>query len=205
MLFNWIRNLFKKVAEDPMKYLVVGLGNMGAEYDDTRHNIGFDVVDSLAIRNEVKWKNDQLGDIATFKHKARTIILLKPSTFMNRSGKAVNYWMQKEKIQPDNLLIVVDDLNLSFGKIRLRGKGSNGGHNGLKDIQQVIGPNYSRLRVGIGDDFHKGQQIDHVLGKWDKKELENLPDVITKCCEMVLSYAAIGLKHTMSGFNGEVN
>ena len=133
-----------------MKYLIVGLGNMGAEYDNTRHNIGFEVVDHLAKAFEVNFKDDQLGDIAEFKFKGRTFVLLKPSTYMNRSGKAVRYWLQKKKIQKENLLVILDDLNLPFGNLRLRGKGSDGGHNGLKDIDQMLGGNkYARLRFGF--------------------------------------------------------
>ena len=148
-----------------MKYLVVGLGNMGAEYDDTRHNIGFDVLDHLAKANEVSFKNDRLGDVTRFKHRGRTFVLLKPSTYMNLSGKAVQYWMTKEKIKISNVLIVVDDLNLDLGKLRLRGKGSDGGHNGLKHINQTLGQNrYARLRMGIGNEYTKGRQIDFVLG-----------------------------------------
>ena len=141
-MFEWLKELFgivEKQDPDPMKYLIVGLGNMGSEYENTRHNIGFLVVDALAKEFEATFKNEQLGDIAEFKFKGRTFVLLKPSTFMNRSGKAIRYWLQKKKIQPTNLLVVVDDKNLDFGKQRLRGKGAHGGHNGLKDIEQVNG------------------------------------------------------------------
>jgi PTH1 family peptidyl-tRNA hydrolase len=203
MLLSWIRKLFgKKEETDPMKYLLVGLGNMGAEYDDTRHNVGFEIVDALAKELRGKWEHEQLGDLTTVKYKGRTLILLKPSTYMNRSGKSVRYWMQKKKILPENLLVIVDDLNLEFGKIRLRGKGSDGGHNGLKDIQQHIGNDYARLRIGIGGDFGRGRQVDHVLGKWDKKELEQLQDLIFKACTSAKGFATIGLKHAMSQFNG---
>lgn len=205
-MLNFIKRLFTgstpEVEPDPMKYLLVGLGNMGAEYDDTRHNVGFEVVDYIARQKEVSFKNDQLGDIAEFKHRGRTYILLKPSTYMNRSGKAVRYWQQKHKIQPSNLLVILDDLNLPFGKQRLRGKGKDGGHNGLKDIDQILGGNnYARLRIGIGDGFSKGRQVDYVLGKWDKKEGLELPDVLKKAAETALSFGAIGLQHTMSKFN----
>ena len=185
-----------------MKYLIVGLGNMGTEYDDTRHNVGFEVVDHLAKEFRGEWSHEQLGDMATVKHKGRTLILLKPSTYMNRSGKAIRYWMEKKKIKPENLLVVVDDLNLEFQKIRLRGKGSDGGHNGLKDIQQYIGTKYARLRVGIGADFGRGRQVQHVLGKWDKKELEHLSDVMLKSTEAIKSFVSIGLNRTMSQHNG---
>lgn len=185
-----------------MKYLIVGLGNMGPDYDDTRHNVGFDVVDHIAEAAGVEFKDDTLGDLATIKHKGRTLILLKPSTYMNRSGKAVRHWLQKEKVQRENLLIVVDELQLPFGKCRLKGKGSDGGHNGLKDINQMLGGNnYARLRVGIGNDFPKGRQIDYVLGKWNKEEADGLPKVLKKAAEIVKSFAAIGLKFTMEQYN----
>ena len=186
-----------------MKYLIAGLGNMGAEYDNTRHNIGFDVVDALAKEFNVEFKNDQLGDIAEFKHRGRTVVLLKPSTYMNRSGKAVRYWLQKQKIEVSNLLVIVDDLNLEFGKIRLRGKGSDGGHNGLKDINQVLGTSqYARIRFGIGSDFPRGRQVDYVLGEWSSEEADQLPELIDRAREMSKSFVAIGLAHTMSQFNG---
>jgi len=162
-----------------MKYLVVGLGNMGLEYDDTRHNVGFEFVDYLAEKQEKLFKNDRLGDIVEYKHKGKTIILLKPSTYMNRSGKAVKYWMEKKKILRENVLIVLDDLNIDFGKIRLRLKGSDGGHNGLKDIAQCLGgTNYTRLRIGIGSDFSKGRQVDFVLGRWSVEEKDKLPALL---------------------------
>ncbi len=185
-----------------MKYLIAGLGNMGPEYDYTRHNIGFEVADALARRFEVSFSHENLGDVARLKHKGRTLILLKPSTYMNRSGKAVRYWLQKENIPKENLLVVLDDKNLPFGKMRLRGKGSDGGHNGLKDIDQLTGGNdYARLRLGIGDDFAKGRQVDHVLGEWDKEEAEQLPEILKNAVEAVLSFSAIGLELTMNLFN----
>jgi peptidyl-tRNA hydrolase len=187
--------------DSDMKYLVVGLGNIGAEYSNTRHNIGFEVVDHLASEKEVSFASATQGAIAKIKHRGRHIILLKPSTYMNLSGKAVRYWLQKEKIEQKNLLVIVDDLNINFGQIRLRAKGSDGGHNGIKDINQMLGQNYARLRVGIGDDFKKGQQIDFVLGKWDTDERAKLPDIIKKSADMALSFAAIGLAHTMNQFN----
>lgn len=205
-LLNRIISFFhrtqKQAAPDPMKYLIVGLGNMGPDYDDTRHNVGFEVVDHLANEFEVSFKNDQLGDLATFKHKGRTFILLKPSTFMNRSGKAVRYWMQKEKVDKSNILVVLDDLNLPFGKQRLRGKGSDGGHNGLKDIDQMTGGNnYARLRFGIGSNFHSGQQVNYVLGKWDEEERKTLPELIKYAGDTVKAFGTIGLNHTMNQYN----
>lgn len=185
-----------------MKYLIVGLGNAGAEYDDTRHNIGFEVVDHLANQFEVEFKDGRLGFTTSFKHKGRTFHLLKPTTFMNRSGKAVLYWITKHNLKPENLLVVLDDLNIKFGKVRLKGKGKDGGHNGLKDINQVLGSqNYSRLRVGIGNDFPKGRQVDYVLGKWTDKEQKELPEIIKHCADGVLSYGTIGLAHSMNKVN----
>lgn len=204
-LKSWLSRIFnpaEAIEPDPMKYLIAGLGNIGPKYEDTRHNVGFKVVDQLAKKFDVSFKTDQLGDIARFKHKGRTFLLLKPSTFMNRSGKAVRYWLQKEKIDKSNLLVIIDDLNLEFGSIRLRGKGSDGGHNGLKDIDQITGGNnYARLRIGIGNNFFKGQQIDYVLGEWSSEEWEQLPSIIQHSGEMVTSFGAIGLAHTMSQYN----
>jgi PTH1 family peptidyl-tRNA hydrolase len=181
IMLKCLQRLFIRQNEkvDPMKYLVVGLGNMGPEYDNTRHNVGFEFVDYLAEKHEKIFKNDRLGDVLEFKQKGRTIILLKPSTYMNRSGKAVKYWMEKKKILQENVLIVLDDLNIDFGKIRLRHKGSDGGHNGLKDIAQTLGgTNYTRLRIGIGSEFSKGQQVDFVLGKWSSEERAELPALL---------------------------
>lgn len=204
-MFTWFKKLFAKEEEekeDPMKYLIVGLGNMGREYDDTRHNIGFDVVDYLAEWGKASFKNDTHGDIAEIKHKGRTLVLLKPSTFMNLSGKAVRYWGQKKKILPTNLLVVVDDLHLPLGQMRLKAKGGDGGHNGLKDINQILNTTkYTRLRIGIGDEFGKGQQVNFVLGKWTAKEQEKLPELIKTAGEAIKSYATIGLSHTMNKFN----
>lgn len=203
-MINWIKSLFTKEIEepDPMKYLIVGIGNMGAKYDNTRHNIGFDVLDALAKTHAVDFENDQLGDLAEFKFKGRTFVLLKPSTYVNRSGKAVRYWLQKKKIDQQNLLVVLDDLNLPFGKQRLRGKGNDGGHNGLKDIDQLLGGNkYARLRIGLGRDFYKGQQVDFVLGEWSEEERVKLPEIIKYAEETIKSFGAIGLAHTMNKFN----
>lgn len=185
-----------------MKYLIVGLGNMGAEYEDTRHNIGFDVVDALAREFGIDFKNDTLGDLAEFRHKGRTFVLLKPSTFMNRSGKSVRHWMTKHKIEKQHLLVIVDDLNLPFGKMRVRPKGSDGGHNGLKDIDQMTGGNnYARLRLGIGNDFYQGQQVNYVLGKWSREEAEELPEILKTAGEAVKAFGTIGMQHTMNQFN----
>ena len=205
-MIKWIKRILGFSTEqeelDIMKYLIAGIGNMGADYDDTRHNIGFDVVDALAKEFDVSFKNDQLGDLAEFKHKGRTFVLLKPSTYVNLSGKAVRYWLQKKKIRKENLLVVLDDLNLPFGKQRLRAKGNDGGHNGLKNIDQLNeGNNYARLRIGIGNDFHKGQQVNYVLGKWSEEERNQLPEVIKQAAETIKSFATIGIARTMNQHN----
>lgn len=185
-----------------MKYLITGLGNIGSEYADTRHNIGFMVVDALARAAEAKWETEQLGDVARIRHKGRIFVLLKPSTYMNRSGKSVRYWLQKEKIEQSNLLVVLDDLNLPFGKQRLRGQGSDGGHNGLKDIDAILGNNnYARLRIGIGDEFAKGRQSDFVLSPWTDAENEQLPEILKLASDIVKSFGAIGLNQTMNLYN----
>lgn len=198
--FSWRRK--KTIIDTSMKYLVVGLGNIGEKYDNTRHNIGFEVLDFMAEEANTSWKNVSHGSMATLKHKGRTLLLLKPNTYMNLSGKAVRHWLVKEKIKNENLLIIVDDLNIDLGKLRLRGKGSDGGHNGLKSIAQELGgQNYPRLRVGIGDNFSKGKQVNFVLGEWTKKEKEVLPEIIKRCSEATKSFASIGLKYTMDQFN----
>ncbi|MDT0643184.1 aminoacyl-tRNA hydrolase [Zunongwangia sp. F363] len=190
---------------DPMKkFLIAGLGNIGPKYENTRHNIGFKILDQLAAQEDISFATDRLGDIAQFKFKGRTFILLKPSTYMNLSGKAVNYWMAKEKILHENLLVVTDDLNLPFGTLRLKTKGSDGGHNGLKDIQNVLNTNkYNRFRFGISDEFSKGQQIDYVLGEWAGEEQEKLPERLKKSAELIKSFGTAGVSNTMNNFNGK--
>jgi PTH1 family peptidyl-tRNA hydrolase len=185
-----------------MKYLIVGLGNIGEEYENTRHNIGFMILDALARASNVVFSDKRYGFVAEMKHAGRTFILLKPITFMNLSGRAVHYWMQKEKIELDKVLILVDDLALPLGKVRLRLKGGDAGHNGLKSIHQILGTQeYARLRFGIGDDFPKGYQIDHVLGKWTKEEEEVVNGKLDHCIEIIKSYATIGPERTMTQFN----
>ncbi len=185
-----------------MKYLVAGLGNIGAEYELTRHNIGFLILDQLADQQKVIFTTDRLAEKAEFKFKGRSIHLIKPTTYMNLSGKAIAYWLQDLKIPKENLLVLVDDLALPFGSLRLRTKGSSAGHNGLKNIEQLLGgQDYSRLRFGIGNDFGKGQQVDFVLSNFDKTEFEKLPEVINKANEMVLSFCTIGPERTMNVFN----
>ncbi len=184
------------------KYLVVGLGNIGPEYYNTRHNIGFQVLDRLADKNEISFSLNKLGATATYKIKGRSILLLKPSTFMNRSGKAVHYWMEKEKIPQENLLIITDDINLPFGTLRLKTKGSDGGHNGLADIQNTLQTNqYNRLRFGLGSDFPKGRQVDYVLGNWDEEEEKSLPERLDRCGALINSFVLQGINTTMNEFN----
>jgi len=187
-----------------MKYLVVGLGNIGSEYENTRHNIGFKILDALAKASNIFFEPNKLGDTATLKFKGRTFILVKPSTYMNLSGKTVNYYLQKEKIKPTNLLVITDDIALPFGTLRLKGKGSDGGHNGLKNIIAVLGnANFPRLRFGVGSDFVKGKQINHVLGKFAPEEQEQLPERLEKCTQIIKAFGTIGLGRTMSDFNGK--
>jgi len=185
-----------------MKYLIAGLGNIGAEYAETRHNIGFKVVEELAASLEGTWKNVTLGSIAEVKHKGRTLILLKPNTYMNLSGKAINYWLQKEKIPVENLLVILDEIQLDLGTIRLRGKGTDGGHNGLKDIQmQLNSTEYARLRIGVGKNFHPGQQVNYVLGNWSAEETKVLKDVLKAGADAIKTYVSIGLKRAMDQVN----
>ena len=185
-----------------MKYLITGLGNPGAEYELTRHNIGFLVLDQLADKQGTVFKIDRHVEKAEFKHKGRSIHLIKPTTFMNLSGKAIAYWLQELKIEKENLLVIVDDIALPFGSLRLRTKGSAAGHNGLKNIELLLnGQNYSRLRFGVGDDFHKGQQVDYVLSNFTQEEFKALPPIIDKANEMVLSFCTIGAERTMNLFN----
>lgn len=186
------------------KFLIVGLGNIGSEYANTRHNIGFKVVDFLAKEAEVCFQAMKLGDLAEVKIKGRTLLLLKPNTYMNLSGKSVAYWLEKEKIPKENLLIITDDLNLSFGTLRIKPKGSDGGHNGLKSIQSSLNDsNYARFRLGISDSFKKGQQVDYVLGQWSEEELIQLPERLKTASEAVKSFALAGLANTMNTFNGK--
>ena len=186
-----------------MKYLIVGLGNIGSEYKETRHNIGFKVLDAFVNASNSSFRTDRLGDVAELKHRGRTLICLKPSTYMNLSGKAVRYWMQQEKIPQERVLIITDELSLPFGKIRLKPKGSDGGHNGLKNIQEVLGnPNYSRVRFGIAAEFSKGKQVDYVLGEWTPQEESHLITQIPKSIEAIESFALAGLDNTMNSFNG---
>lgn len=185
-----------------MKYLIAGLGNIGPEYELTRHNIGFLVLDQLADQHKVSFSLERLAETADFKYKGRHIHLIKPTTYMNLSGKAVTYWLQELKIPRENLLVIVDDIALPFGTLRMRTKGSSAGHNGLKNIEALLpGQEYSRLRFGIGNGFGKGQQVDYVLSNFTRQELDQLPELMMKANEMVLSFCTIGAAHTMSQFN----
>jgi PTH1 family peptidyl-tRNA hydrolase len=185
-----------------LKYLIAGLGNPGSEYANTRHNIGFKVLDALAGASNIVFSDERYGWVSEYKFKGRTFVLLKPSTFMNLSGRAVNYWMQKENIALENLLVVVDDLALPLGTLRLRAKGSDAGHNGLKNITEVLGTqDYARLRFGIGDNFRQGQQVNYVLGEWNKEEKLELAALIDTSVEVIKSFGTIGVQQTMTFFN----
>ena len=225
-VMNWLRNIFKKETttkesidsvkseihelqpkktnEVSKKFLIVGLGNIGAEYVNTRHNIGFKILDHLAKKESLSFETAKLGSVAEYRIKGRTLILLKPNTYMNLSGKAVQYWMDKEKIAKENVLVITDDLNLPFGTIRIKPKGSDGGHNGLKNIQLVLNSaDYPRFRFGISDDFKKGRQVDYVLGEWDEEEKLKLPERMDVAVQAINSFALSGLGNTMSEYNGK--
>lgn len=185
-----------------MKYLIAGLGNIGAEYELTRHNVGFLVVDQLVDQFKVDFAPARLADKCEFKHKGRAIHVIKPTTYMNLSGKAIAYWLQALNVPRENLLVIVDEIALPFGTLRMRTKGSAGGHNGLKNIEETLGDqNYARLRFGIGADFGRGQQIDYVLGNFSKEQFDELPSLIKRANEMILSFCTIGPEKTMSLFN----
>ena len=185
-----------------MKYLIVGLGNIGAEYAGTRHNIGFDVLDALAGASNTFFTTGRYGDVATLRHRGHSLLLLKPSTYMNLSGKAVRYWLEAEHVALENLLVISDDIALPFGTLRLRAKGSAGGHNGLKNIAELLGTEeFARMRFGVGGDFPRGHQVDYVLGEWTEEERAALPERLKVFGEAVLSFATIGLERTMNLFN----
>ena len=187
-----------------MKYLVAGLGNIGLEYAHTRHNIGFDILDALAGASNISFKDKRYGFVAEMKYRARTYVLLKPSTYMNLSGNAVRYWLNKEKLPLDKLLVVVDDLALPFGTLRLRAKGGDAGHNGLNHIQTILGTaGYARLKFGVGNDFHPGQQVDYVLSGWTDEQEKILPERIKMAGEIIQSFGLIGLQRTMNEYNNK--
>ncbi len=208
-MLQFLKSIFNKsksVLEETdtmKKYLIIGLGNIGSEYTETRHNIGFKILDALANDASFSFETAKLGDIGLFKIKGRSVLCLKPSTYMNLSGKALKYWMDKENIPLENVLVITDDINLEFGTIRLKTKGSNGGHNGLKDIQNVLQTtNYNRLRFGVGADFGKGRQVEYVLGEWTETEKNALTERYEKTTELIKSFVLAGVARTMNQFNG---
>lgn len=187
-----------------MKYLIAGLGNIGSEYAHTRHNIGFDILDELAKMENVSFSDERYGAVTEFRYKGRIFLLLKPNTYVNLSGKAVGYWLQKEKITTENLLVVVDDLALPFGSLRVKSKGSDAGHNGLKSIQAMLGHNqYVRLRFGIDDNYIRGHQANYVLEQFNKEEKAALPERIDKAIEIIKSFGTIGTQQTMNLYNNK--
>lgn len=205
-MIGFLKDLFSgsdnKDRDTMKKYLIVGLGNTGVEYENTRHNIGFKVLDHFAKKEDLTFESNKLGATTTYKYKGRSFVFLKPSTYMNLSGKAVRYWMTKEKIPLENVLIITDDINLDFGTIRLKTKGSDGGHNGLKDIQLQLGTQqYARFRFGIGADFSKGKQIDFVLGVWSQEEESKLTERLERAGELIKSFGTAGVQITMNTFN----
>ena len=207
-MFGFFKSLFTKKTlipeeKDPMKkFLIVGLGNIGDEYAETRHNIGFKILDEVAQANDFTFETAKLGEIGSYKIKGRTVICLKPSTYMNRSGKALKYWMDKENIPQSNVLVITDDINLPFGTIRIKTKGSNGGHNGLKDIELFLQTIlYNRYRFGVGSDFGKGRQVEYVLGQWDEEEKALLPERLKKSTEIINSFVLAGIARTMNQYN----
>ncbi|OJV90916.1 MAG: aminoacyl-tRNA hydrolase [Bacteroidia bacterium 44-10] len=186
-----------------MKYLIAGLGNIGPDYEQTRHNIGFMVLDAFAKASNAVFEDRRYGFVAEMRLRNKSLILLKPSTFMNLSGNAVRYWLQKEKIENENLLVVVDDLALPFGILRMKSKGSDAGHNGLKHIQDMIGQNYPRLRFGIGDNFPRGRQVDYVLDRFSEEEQKLLPERIDMAVDMIRSFCLAGVQITMNQYNNK--
>jgi peptidyl-tRNA hydrolase, PTH1 family len=185
-----------------LKYLVTGLGNIGDEYIETRHNIGFTILDALAGASGITFTTKRYGFIAEYHYKGRAFILLKPSTYVNLSGKAVNYWIGKESILTENIMVLADDISLPFGTIRLRPGGGDGGHNGLTSIIETLGhQNFTRLRFGIGSEYPFGKQIEHVLGKWTAEEKKQLPEKITICHDIIRSFATMGIEKTMNAYN----
>ena len=203
---NWIQSitsLFKTAKPDLMKFLVVGLGNIGPEYDQTRHNIGFEVLDQWVEQHDAEWESGRLASIAKFKFRGKQVVCIKPTTFMNLSGKAVKHWMKIERIAPKNFIIVTDDISIDLGKLRIRGKGSAGGHNGLKDIQQQLGTDqYHRIRFGAKGDFPRGRQVEFVLGKWDEKETIEVALQKDRACKAIESWIIKGLTVAMNEFSG---
>ena len=203
--FEFLFGKEKRLLEETdsmKKYLLIGLGNIGDEYENTRHNVGFQVLNKLSEKQNFSFETQKLGDLGSFRIKGRSVLCLKPSTYMNLSGKSVKYWMEKEKIPLENILVITDDLNLPFGTLRLKTKGSDGGHNGLKDIQNSLQTvNYNRLRIGVGSEFNKGRQVDYVLGKWNEEEKGALPERLDRANELITSFVLAGVKITMNEYN----
>ena len=208
-MINWIKSIFNtpQIEEEIAtmnKFLIVGLGNIGSEYVNTRHNIGFKILDFFARKEQIEFQDLKLGAVANFKYKGKSFTLLKPNTYMNLSGKAVRFYMDKENIAKENVLVIADDLNLAFGTIRIRTKGSDGGHNGLKNINLILNSQeYPRFRFGISDEFKKGQQIKYVLGEWSDEEKNQMEERLTLASEIIKSFGAAGLENTMTTFNGK--
>ena len=208
-MIGWLRRLIgkdqeQKEEQNEMKYIVAGLGNVGEEYEGTRHNTGFMVVDRLAKSAEARWELSRHAYRTEIKLKGRTIILLKPTTYMNLSGKAIKYWLMQEKVELSRLLVVVDDIALPLGELRMKKQGSGGGHNGLKNIEEMLGSNaYCRLRVGVGNDFARGRQIDYVLGQYSEGELAELSQHLDEAAEMVKTFVLEGADRAMNKFNGQ--
>ena len=209
IMLHFLKSIFtnKKAlleeTEAMKKFLIIGLGNIGAEYAETRHNIGFKILDALAEKEQFSFEIAKLGAVGSYKIKGRSVLCLKPSTYMNLSGKAIKYWMDKEKIPLENILVVTDDINLPFGTIRVKTKGSDGGHNGLKDTQLFLQTtSYNRFRFGVGSDFGKGRQVDYVLGEWNEEEKKKMGERLSKSAELINSFVLGGIKNTMNAFNG---
>ncbi len=216
-MFEFFKKLFRKNKKTALeniqdetennhmkKFLIVGLGNIGHKYENTRHNIGFRILDTFAKKECLSFETVKLGDRTIYKLKGRTFVFIKPSTYMNLSGKSVKYWLDKEKLPLENLLVLTDDLNLEFGNFRIKSKGSDGGHNGLKDIQQTLNTTqYNRFRFGISDTFSKGRQVDYVLGEWCEEEEKQLSERVDKAIEAIKSFGLAGMANTMNSFNGK--
>ena len=201
-MWKWIAQLFKEKEPDPMKFLIAGLGNIGSEYDNTRHNIGFEVLDKWVKEHDGEWESGRLANVAKFKFRGKQIVCIKPTTYMNLSGKAVKHWMSAERIAPKNFLVITDDISIDVGKLRIRGKGSAGGHNGLKDIQAHLGTDkYDRIRFGAGNDYPRGRQVEFVLGQWGESESIDVALQKDRACKAIESWIIKGLNGAMNEFS----